>query len=185
MLLAPIIAWLIVLSYLHFGPVIYTSLIRTDGRPSRFEIERVSIAYNKEAKGYLDQMTPYFDQPDIFEVIGWGFSKLTPEEPTDAYITHLLVFSDSRRYVFDTKPNQRTSINNTFKHLGLTIINPGFTGLINKHAIRNGAYCVGIVLTHPEKPTSQLILADKGLRKTPLRFALDDEMDLPCKDYLD
>ena len=183
-ILVPIIAWLIVLGYLVFGPVIHTYLLRREGRPSRYAIDLISIASKKEARGYLDRITPYLEQPDIFEVIGWGFSMMTPAEPTDVYITHLLVFSNARRYVFETQPNQRASINDTHKNLGLTIVNPGFTGLINKHAIRDGAYCVGIVLTHPENQTSQIILVDKVLRKAPFRFTLNDELDLPCKDYL-
>jgi hypothetical protein len=183
--LIPLLAWIMLSVYLFWGPSFYTYFIQGQGRPSQRGIDISNFISRKNARGYIRELTPYQNKPDIYQINGWAFSKLTPKEPTDIYYTEIVVFNKSRNYVFRTEPIQRVDIVDNFSKLNLTIVNPGFSGLINKHALFWGKYCIAIKLTHTQKGTSQFILSNKVINKTLFGFDLVTDDEKLCKNLLD
>jgi hypothetical protein len=177
----PFLAWIVLLGYLFWGPNVYAYLIKKDGRPSQKNIQiNAQIATIKEARGYINDLKSYKGQLDIYQFTGWAFPKLPNGEPTDIYETEIVVFDGSKNYIFKTELTARADIVDLFSDLGVTIINPGFSGLINKHAIDYGKYCIALKLSHKENKKTLLIITNKVLIKTPFMFEIDKNAEFPC-----
>lgn len=184
--LIPILAWMLLFFYLIFTPKIMAYSIEEDGLPIESNIAITDIALRKEYRYRIDGITKQSDNPKIYRIFGWAFVTTRPEEPTDLFETKIVLFTKSKNYVYITNPSARPGVQEAFKDLGLNIMNPGFSGYINKYALNYGKYCIGIKLTNQVDNTSLFILTNRIAKVTPIMYdiSMDIDEDQICNDII-
>jgi hypothetical protein len=181
--LAPIISWILLIIYL-LAPRIHAYIVQNEGRPLSNNIDIPETTIEKNFWFFIDDFSIIDRENNLYRLSGWAFSTATPDEPTNKYKTEIILFSKTKNYVFESQPQGRNDIVDTFSDLQIEIIKPGFSCVINKFAINYGKYCVGLQLTHTEKNIRQFFVTNKVLTYTPFTFELSEDSNSLCEVYI-
>ena len=170
--------------YLVAAPYFKSLRSNEIGAPVRSDIDLPLPSTNLEMVSGVADFVENESNDDMYEIKGWAFSRMTPDEFSDIYRTEVVLFSTARNYVFDTRETHRPELNEKFSDLELQLRNIGFQGLINQEVLRQDDYCVGILLTHLERGNSYFQATDQILSKGISAAQVNRDVDELCDGYL-
>lgn len=141
-------------------------------------VENISLPEKTDqVKYFVDGLSKIENQVDSYHLIGWAFSIRDQNQPTNIFETNIVLFDQSKSYVYEAKSTTRQDVVDAFKELGMEIVKPGYQATLFTDQLLDGDYCIGILLTNKQGETDQFIVSNKIISKnaSTLELLEDDE----------
>jgi len=160
-----VLIWLFIILFFLWGPRIIDMFFIKDGKPSRLNIDIPEES--DQIKYSLDLFESFDKQGYVYEMRGWAFTTDDPNNPTNTYLTEIVLSSGNKNMIFSTQSKGRADVIKAFEDLNLNIREPGFSTLISKSLLKPGVYSIGILLKQTEKGFVRYIETNMVINRTP------------------
>jgi hypothetical protein len=152
-----------------------------EGAPTQTNVRLPEVS--EQNKYFIDALTRVEGQTNLYDLNGWAFSTENPNEPTNIFLTDIILFNETQNFVLNTLPNARGDVVDAFTDLGLDIVDPGYSARVNNTLIPPGDYCIGIRLTHLEGTSAQFINTLRVITIDENGMILEDGQQEICVQY--
>ncbi len=167
-----VVAWVLLLIYLHFAPALFALAFVDHGRP---------IQSTNDVPAESDQITFVIEGLDsdgkdgegLHTLYGWALMRWEDDTPRDPWIREVVLISDERKYFFPAGSVYRNpELPDGFADTAVDLESLGFNALIAADTIKAGKYRIGIVFRDPQtgssyywdKPATYLLKTPNKLR---------------------
>ncbi len=146
-------------------------------------IENISLpAITNQINYFVDGLVQVEDRKGSYDLNGWAFSTLDLNQPTNIFKTKIVLFNESKTYVYETTSSNRGDVIEAFKELKIEIVKPGYQTTISAEQLQDvGNYCIGVLLTGNPNVPDQFIVTSKIITKMDSTLELLEEKEAYCQ----
>ena len=171
-----ILIWTIMFIYLAVAPKFYSHFILKKGKPVQVNI--TIPAPTEKLLLTVDRLDPVVSEgQDIYYLWGWTFYNSDVEQ--SVYERLIVLQSEANTYFFSTKAFEREGVQKAYEHLGLDVLNSGFSIDISKDVIKPGVYHIGILFTNEVTNQTYYAVSNKIIVRTANQLQLETSPQQP------
>lgn len=143
--------------------------------------ENTSIDFSKGKYSHygIDSLSLYNERNYLYNLSGWAFSISNVNESTNLYNTEIILYNETRNFVFGAIPQWREDIAEAFDDF--LISNTGFDVLINRNMIPLDRFCIGILLSNMENDIQYFINTNLVVQNKLLKLNLLGKDTIYCE----
>ena len=145
-------------------------------------VETISLPeITDQIKYFVDDLSIIENQVNSYHLIGWAFSTSDQDKPTNVFETKIVLFDQSKRYVYEAMSTSRQDVVDAFKELSMEIVKPGYQATISTDQLPDADYCIGILLTDSQEGPDQFAVTNKVISKRDSVLELIEDDDNYCE----
>ena len=150
-------------------------------------VEAISLPeITDQIKYFVDDFLKIENQVNSYHLIGWAFSTSDKNKPTNIFETKIVIFDQSKSYLYKAMSTTRQDVVDAFKELGLEIVKPGYQATISSDQLPDADYCIGIILIDNQEGPDQFTITNKIISKRGSVLELIEDNENYCKNvYLE
>jgi len=135
-----------------------------------------------QIKFFLDGLSKIDDNSGSYNLIGWAFTTIDENQPTNIFETKIVLFNQSKSFKYEALSTPREDVVDAFKELNLEIVKPGYQVTLSTDQLLDGDYCLGILLTDNQEEPDQFVVTNKIIKKRGSVLELLEDTEEYCED---